>query len=519
MSLARLASLATAALLAAACNARDVPQASPPAPVSSPVADAPVAAPVAARPGLAPFPPNPPHSCTTLRDVGVSDIVRVDGTTLYYADASAGLTVVDVADAAQPRVLSVVPFLGTPVALFVREGIAWVVYVDSDSRSATPFRTVVRAVDVRVPAAARIIGDQIREGSARDATLVAGFLYLMRGTNDRTTVEAFGVAGTALAPRGSVELGGAPAQLAASPAGLAVVTSSPDHTDVTWLDLSLETPGSIFRRRSVRLPGGIASWEHGEGKIIDADEGQRVRLVTCATRACTPTDPATLRIVDFATEATARTPTSLRLTEHDGLPAARFVNGALYVVETAANGSEASTLHVVATDDASPRFVAHHPLRGRIAALVPHEGSLVALGSTGSPETQLRLIVHEIDVRRPFAPRTRTSVSFGSDWTWSIVADDDRAMSFDPVSRLVAIPFTAWRRGDGRHVNGAQLVDLRPHGGQLGTALPVDGWVERAVFLDGHLVTLGPSGVASVDYASMHVPDLGEGSISGERPR
>jgi len=513
MSLARLAWTATAAaLVATACNARDVPLPSPPM-----LTSAPVAAPATAHPGLVPFPPDAPPSCATLRDVGVSDVVRVEGTTLYYADSTAGLTVVDVSNAAQPRVLSVVPFVGTPIALFVREGIAWVVYVDADSRAGTPFRTVVRAVDVRVPATPRVIGDQIREGSARDATLVANFLYLMRGTNERTFIEAFGVQGTTLAPRGSVELAGAPAQLAASPAGLAVVTTSRDRLDVAWLDLSMESPGSIVRRRSVRLPGGIASWEHGDGKIIDADEGQQVRLVTCATHACTPTDAATLRVVDFATDAPARATTSLRLTEHDGLPATRFVDGALYVVETAANGGEASTLHVVATDDTSPRFVAHHPLRGRIAALVPHEGSLVALGSTGTPETQLRLIMHEIDVRRPAAPRTRTTLSFGSDWTWSIVADDARAMSFDPASHLVSIPFTAWRRADGKHVNGSQLVDLRPHGGQLGSTLPVDGWVERAVFLDGHLVTLGPSGISSIDYAAMHVPDLAEGTL-GERP-
>jgi hypothetical protein len=500
-------------LLVASCNVREAPL--EPLAVREPPA-ARAATPTAS--GVVPFPPDAPPSCATLRDVGVSDIVRVEGTTLFYADATAGLTVVDVADPAQPRQLAVVPFTGIPLGLFVREGIAWLVFIDTDGRGPAPIRTVVRAVDVRRPAAPRVIGEEVREGSSHDVTLVGGFLYVLRrsGTG-RSVVESFGVQGTTLAPRGLVTLEGAPAQLASSPAGLAVVTTSDDHADVAWLDLSLETAGSLVLRRSVRLPGGIASWERGEGKLVDADEGQRVRLVMCATASCSPTGPSILRIVDFTNAERAQRPTSLRLTEHDGLPTTRFRDGVLYVAETSASGSETSMLHVIDTEAAAPRFVAHHPLRGKIAALVPHESSLVALGSIGSPETQVRLIVHDVDVRRPFAPRTRGSVSFGSDWTWSVIMDDDRAMSFDPASHLVAVPFTAWRHADSRYATGTQLVDLQPIAGRTGPTLHEGGWVERAVFLDGHLLTLGPSGITSIDYASSRTPDHGETSIDTGR--
>ncbi len=460
----------------------------------------------------APLPVEPPLSCATLRDVGVSDVVRIDGTTLFYADATAGLMTVDVADASRPHVLSLVPFVGRPLALFVRDGIAWVVFVDPDSRSGTDgIATVVRAVDVRDPAAPRIIGDETRRGAAHDAKLVGGLLYVMRGSGERTVIETFGVQGRFVRSLDSVEIDGAPAQLAASAAGLAAVTvNNDDHVTVAWLDLSMERPGSVLLRQSVRLPGGMTTWERGEAKVVDADEGQRVRIVTCATRSCTASDPATLRIIDFANEAPAGSMTSLRLTAHDGLPTTRFADGVLYVAEAAANGGESTTLHVVLTDDGPPRFVAHHTLRGRITALVPHESSLVALGSTGSPDTQMKLILHEVDVRRRSAPRTRTSVTFGSSWTWSVASHDDAAMSFDPASHVMAVPFTAWRHSDARYVTGAQLVDLRPSGGHAGATLPVDGWVERAVFLDGHLVTLGPNGVSSVDYTSARQRDPAE---------
>jgi hypothetical protein len=510
-----LGAVLVASLALAACKPRDVRRAD-----SSPRRE-PDEAPLTAAPPLAagptagtptpPFPAEAPLGCATLRDVSVSDVVRVDGKLVFYADAARGLTIVDAADPAHPRVLAVAPFVGNPLALFVREGLAWLVFVDPDSRSGRDgTTTVVRAIDVRDPARPRLVGEQLRPGPARHAQLVGGLLYVLRGVKDRSVVEAFGVVRTKLELLDQVDLDGTPAQLAASPAGLAAVTTEDDHTRVAWLDLSMERAGSLLVRRTVRLPGGIATWDRGEAQVVDADEGQRVRLVTCASRACSPTEPASLQIVDFGFDAPARGPEAFRLTEHDGLPTTRFADGVLYVADTAAPAGDSTTLHVVLTHERVPRFAAHLPLRGRITALVPHDGSLVALGSIGSTDSELKLVVHDIDVRQPGAPQARSSVVFGSDWTWSIVADDARAMSFDPSSDLLAVPFTAWRQADKRYVTAAQLVDPRPGAAQTATTLPADGWTERAVFLDGHLLTFGPSGVSAIDYASTRRPDFAE---------
>ena len=497
--------LAVASLAMGACNERDLTRESS---VSVTSAPAPAVTPARAAP---PSPAESPLACATLRDVGVSDLVRVEGKTLFYADSTAGLTSVDVTDAAHPRVLSVVPFVGAPLALFVREGTAWVVYTDADSRSGKQgLATVIRAIDVSDPKHPRALGSEVRDGAARDAKLVGGLLYVMRAAKGRTVVEGLGIKQAKLHVLDSVSIDGVPALLAASSAGLAAITTSDDHATVAWIDLSMDRPGSMLLRASVRLPGGVATWEKGDEKVASADEGQRVRIVACASKGCTPGEAATLHVVDFGAESPERTMTSLRLTEHDGLPVTRFVDGLLYVAEGLAPNKDATTLHVVRTDDRAPRFVAHLPLRGRLSALVPRGGSLAALGALGSPSTQVKLILHDIDVRKPAAPRARSSVVFGSDWTWSIIADDDAAMSFDPASHLVAVPFTAWRHDDKRYATGVQLVDTRPLGAQAAAALPTDGWVERAVFLDGHLVTLGPNGISSVDYASTHQPDSAE---------
>lgn len=498
-----VAALCVLATFAASCHPHD--------PSHEPAPPAPPAMAAGAARSVTPLPAEPPPGCATLRDVSLSDVVRIEGSTLFYADATRGLTVVDVADAAHPRVVTVVPFAGEPRALFVREGVAWLVLADTDPRTAKDGpRTVVRGFDVRDANAPRAVGEETRAGSPRDAKMVGGYLYVLRGDATHTFVDSFGVRDDRIHGLDAVAIAGTPAQLAASPAGLAVVSVGAEHADVAWLDLSMERPGSLYLRRSVAVPGGVATWEHGEGRIVDAAEDQRVRLVTCATRECAPSEGATLRVVDFAAAEPASTMTSMRVTSHDGLPLTRFADGVLYVTETVASGDDATTLHVVRTEGRTPAFTAHLALRGRISALVPRDTSLVALGTVGSVESQVRVILHDLDVRWPESPRARASVVFGSDWTWSAAMDDDGAVSFDPASHLLAVPFTAWRDHDRRYTTGAQLVDLQRRGAQGAATLASDGPVERAVFLDGHLLTIGPEGVASIDYASTHEPDLRE---------
>jgi hypothetical protein len=106
----------------------------------------------------------------------------------------------------------------------------------------------------------------------------------------------------------------------------------------------------------------------------------------------------------------------------------------------------------------------------------------------------------------------RGSVVFGSDWTWSIASDTAQAISFDPGGNLAAVPFTAWRRSDRRYAAGAEIIALGRAGATTVGSITTDGWVERAVFVDGRLVTIGPEGVRSFDYNAR--PRTGERRLS-----
>jgi len=453
-----------------------------------------------------------PPACATLREVSTSDAVRVDGSTLFYAETASGLNLVDVSDPTRPRGIASIPFIGSPKALFVREGIAWVIFVDFDARVGGPNHaaTIVRAVDVTKPNAPVLIGDQAREGYVRDAKLVGGILYTLAATSDGSVVESFAVRRGKLDWLDKVALQGAPAQLAASSAGLAAVTTFEDVAHVTWLDLPLHRPGSLTLRETLRVPGGVATWDRGDGRVVDADDGERVRLVTCATRSCGQQEGATLRVLEFGGMRAPHLASSLRLTDRGGLPLTRFSNELLFVGEASPTTADTTLVRIVRTDEARPRVSATLTFRGLVSGFVAREGSLVALGTTAAAESQVRLALYDVDVRRPDAPRVRGSAVFGSDWTWSPALDDENALSFDPASNFVAIPFTAWRYSDKQYVSGTQVVELGRYGTRTVDTVASEGFVERAVFLDGHLVTIGPSGVHAVDYGAVRRGDLSE---------
>jgi hypothetical protein len=183
-----------------------------------------------------------------------------------------------------------------------------------------------------------------------------------------------------------------------------------------------------------------------------------------------------------------------------------FAGGRLYSA-TESERSGSSDLAIVALYPA-PSVAGKIRLRGAISTLVPRAGSVVALGRTSSSEGRGRLVVHEVDVGRPNAPRLRGTATFGSDWTWSVAEDSKAAISFDPGFRLAAVPFTAVRERDGRYGVGTQLIDFGSKGPKLGPPLRSEELVVRAVFVGGRLLAIGPAGIETIDYANrIFVPD------------
>lgn len=437
-------------------------------------------------------------ACATLRDVATADLVALDGGVLYHLDEPEGLGVTDVSDPDRPRELARVAAVGTPIALYVRPPHAWIAYVDWDARAshAPGATTVIRALDIRVPERPRILGEATRPGIAAGTALVGGVFYVLGGTPARATATAFRIDGDRLVPGGDVSVDGKPAALAASPSGLAAVTVADRGVRVAWIDLPQDRPGAMVVRAERVLDGGFPAWERD---VVSADEGQSVRLLTCATRACRPDDDTFVRVVDFAGGA-GEVRASVPIGVARGVPVARFADDWLYI----GDGTRVRIVKLHPT----PRVVGTAHLEGNVAALRPHGDRLIAIGTAGTPSTRVRVVLEDIDVRTPSAPRLRGTAVFGDDWTWTRASDDDRAISIDPSSELVAIPFATWRAKGGRYATGAQLVALGERAPGLRDALPAEGHVERAVFVRGRLLAVGGGTVTTLERRGAAGPEL-----------
>lgn len=413
-------------------------------------------------------------TCATMRDVAASDLVAVDGDVLYQLDEAEGFVVTDVADVESPRELARVASVGTPLALYLRPPVAWVVFVDW----AAGAKTVLRAVDVRRPDAPRVVGEASVPGVASGTALIDGVLYVLAGTP--ATLSSHRIAGDGVARADELRLDGAAAALAASPAGLAAVATLARGVSVTFVDLpAADRPGALFVRASRAIDGGFPAWERD---VVNVDEEQAVRLVTCATSACLPDDDVSVRTIDFGRGA-EQVRASMPIGVARGVPVARFSDDWLYV-------GDGPDLRVVRLAPV-PRVVARTRVPGTIAAIRPNGDHLLVVGTEGAPATGVRVFVADVDVRAPLSPRLRGAASFGDDWTWTRAADDDRAISVDPSSSLVATPFATFRAKDGRYATGARLVSLSERAPSLGAALPADGHVERVVFVRGRPLAVG----------------------------
>jgi hypothetical protein len=191
------------------------------------------------------------------------------------------------------------------------------------------------------------------------------------------------------------------------------------------------------------------------------------------------------------------------VTDHGGYPGVRFADDRLYLATATSERSSATELRSVALFP-TPTILGSVVLRGNITTLAPRPSGLLALGSLRSASGSVRLIVHDVDVRGPGAPRIRGTVSFGDDRTASPAESAEAAIGFATDGRQAVVPFTSFADAERRYVAGAQLVELTGSVPILGPTLPVKGYAERMLILDGHVLAIGSLGVHAVD-------DLGEG--------
>jgi hypothetical protein len=470
----------------------------------------------------------PPGACWSLIDSEEADILRVaaasdhDPQFVLYANAEAGLAIVDVDDVDNPRLITTSPFTGTPVGVFAKETVAFVVFAPWDRAP----ETAVRAVDLSPEHVGRTIGEIVLPGSPRDTRRAGDTIVVVHELDDpalqsarRTGIATFALDEGRLIKRDEVWLSGQEAVVGGSPFGIAVAREAdpgdgPDRTAVTWLDLPEDGLGRLRVRGTQVVAGVVPRWRSASDHMLDVSEDARVRVIGCATAACREGDPATFAAIDFAEPDRPRVMGS-SVIERAGDGVFRFRGEQLVVARRPLDRpSEATEL---AFFDAGSELVPVGAVRLRgivasisiigVAGAAPQD--VVTLGWTGSASEGKRAIVHQIDgrvgsiqgIRR--GPRLLGSAAFGGDWTWSLAYDDDRAMSFDPGSALGALPMTTVR-GDHGAVSAVEILSFGKRGPRAVMDRKLDV-VDRLLFHGGRLLAFSGEGVAIVTYPDEHL--------------
>lgn len=222
------------------------------------------------------------------RSVVEGDIYRVLGNGLLAnLNAYRGLQLIDFSDPSAPAIVGRLPVTGTPVEMYVHEGIAYLLLNDwrgyGGSRFASQVSTwtggIALAVDISDPAAPTILDRARIPGHVSKSRLVHGAssasLYVVTGGYDqwqnadgswawesRTVVQSFDVSGGTLTEKTQLNLGGYVADIQATPQALLVArndwSSGENLTQVSVVDIS-DPAGTMVEGGQVAVAGYVSN--------------------------------------------------------------------------------------------------------------------------------------------------------------------------------------------------------------------------------------------------------------------
>jgi hypothetical protein len=220
------------------------------------------------------------------RAVEEGDIYRnLGGGLLANLNAYRGLQLIDFSDPSEPEIVGRFQVTGSPVEMYVRDGIAYILLNDWRGYSGSRFAAdvdlweggVALAVDVSDPARPLLLDRAIIPGNIRKSRLVFNdlyaALYVVTGGYDqwvnedgswswesRTVVKSFDVSDGALTDKSELNLGGYVADIQATPEALLVARNdwslSDAQSQVSIVDIS-DPQGTMVEGDQVSVAGYI----------------------------------------------------------------------------------------------------------------------------------------------------------------------------------------------------------------------------------------------------------------------
>jgi hypothetical protein len=489
------------------------------------------------------------------RTVQETDLYRLDGNHLYYLNAYRGLMVFDVTNVDQPKLLGRSAIFGTPVQMFVNNGIAVVVVADWYGRldSGEPFHgSIVRGFDATDPVNIKVLGDAKLGGWVQDTRIVGNVLYAVSEDYGWTYGWAIGGGGgggvAVSSPSSTANLasvivssvnfaGGKIQQIAsktyAGYGGVFNVTPNsimlahpvapaqpnlppPAKTTLQYLDIS-DPAGNIVERGSIQVAGDIQGWGADNGRWnLDFADGKTAHVIGSSggNYSCSSYVLAT---ADFSNPDQPLLDSELSIpspANWGGCAAARFDGSRMYLSPNGGYSSSANNTTPLEVFDLStstaPKLAGQVQIPGSVWLMIPSGNQLFALGQDNSANSS-QVSLKYLDVTNPAMPSLIGTSNFGDGWAWTPAAQTFKAFTRGPDPNnpnLVVLPFSGWSYNAQAYNNGVQLIEYTPTSIATAGAAHTKGWVERGIFANGRILSLSDLALSVVDYKDPLAPTV-----------
>jgi hypothetical protein len=503
-------------------------------------------------------------AATPQRAVQETDLYRLEGNRLYYLNAYRGLMVFDVSNVDQPKLLGRSAIYGSPVQMFVQNGIAVVVVADwyGALDNGTPFHgSIVRGLDATNPAHITVLGEAKLGGWVQDTRIVGSVLYAV--SEEYGWVYGWGGGGgIGLVSSGA---GGAPVGVGvASPGststGPTVIVSSvnfaggmihqidsrtytgyggvfnvtqnsimlahpvaalrpnlppPAKTELQYLDIS-DPNGKILERGFIDVAGGIQGWGADNGRWnLDFADGKIAHVIGCnGNNGCGA--GYILATADFTNPDQPRLASELPIASTGWSAAARFDSGRMYLSPSgyyspSTNGTTPLKIFDLSNPSA-PTLAGQTDIPGTVWLMIPSGTQLFALGQDYNAQSS-QVSLKYLDVANAAGPKLIGTSNFGDGWAWTPAAQTFKAFTKDPSllgpsQGLVVLPFSGWSMASGKYNNGVQLIEFTPSSITTAGTAHTKGWVERGILANGRILSLSDLALSVVDYKDPLAPTV-----------
>jgi len=465
------------------------------------------------------------------RLIAEADIIKVDGARLYALSRYSGLSVIDIENPKDLRLLGSHRASATPFEMYVEGERAYVMYNGWGQYSFNAqegywgWKTTsrIQALDLSDPAAIAVLGEHDMPGELSDSRKVGDVLYLVTYENGycwecdvtaNTRVTSFNVedpdAFVAIDEERILEVGsyGGRRSIAVTPERIYI--SGWDWTGTSGgaidiIDIA-DPAGKLTRGATFDIAGPIESrWQ------MDEFEGT-LRVISQPGGWGNGAAPVvqTFQVVS-STEIKALASLDVVLPRPEDLRSVRFDGDRAYAI-TFEQTDPLFTFDL--SDPLLPRQVGELEIPGWVYHMEPRGDRIYALGYDNA-DSEGSLHVSLFDVSELSAPQQIARVNFGGSWA-QFAEDQDRihkAFNILEDDGLILVPYAGWDyEGDGycggQYHSGIQLVDMTRDALTLRGVAPQVGEARRGILLEDTLIGVSDNAVQTFDIEDRDAPTM-----------